>query len=65
MHNYTILFRKNHYELTEIKNMLSKAELFLSANHLDGADGTEASSMTGPDILEYCYICYIFKVILG
>ena len=59
------LFRKNHYELTEIKNMLIKAELFLSANHLDGADSTEATSKTGPDILEFPYICYVFKVILG
>lgn len=38
---------KNHLELTEIKNMLSKAELFLSANQLSAMDPPEAANNPG------------------
>jgi len=49
--NYVSLM-KNHYELTEIKNMLSKAEIFLSANQLSGPDIPEAKGNPGYEAAE-------------
>jgi len=43
---------KNHLELTEIKNMLSKAEVFLNANQLNGAESPEATNNLGFEVLE-------------
>jgi len=42
--NYVAL-RKNHLELTELKNMLMKTDLFLSGNQFDLPEATESTAL--------------------